>query len=156
LIESVVSKLWGKEIHDKSYLGWRLVLTFKESTGIESQFLMLLIEYLDKNQLNLERLSNGYSKEPKSESLEQQKHLALVHRASNLLVSIGYGVDHETDHKSSSHDNSHSHHSSSNNNNGIIHQVLFQGRVFGIGVLRTLICVQCGWPTSVKTIKGKY
>lgn len=125
LVKSVVSTLWDKDA--PSYiLGWKLALTVSTSTTAQT-FLTALAEYLNRNQLESSRL---YSSAEKNTGGSRQE----VHRAAHLLFSLGYGTGEE------SHD--------------MVEEIMFQGRVYGSGVLRALICIQSGWPVGVKSSKG--
>ncbi|KAF9103435.1 telomere binding protein [Mortierella sp. AM989] len=132
LVESMVSDLWDKDKKsmDTKCLGWRLALTHTASPSTASQFLTVLVEYFNRNQLNFDQ------KNP----IAVAQQLPAIQRAANLLVGIGFGTVDDTK-------------NTSNINNVMIEQVLFQGRVFGIGVLRMLICIQSGWPTPVRSHK---
>ena len=130
LVKSVVSTLWDKDAPADT-LGWKLALTASTSTTAQT-FLTALAEYLNGNQLE----SGGpYSSAEKSTENSQQE----VHKAAHLLFSLGYGAGAGAGEES----------------NDMIEEILFQGRVYGSGVLRALICIQSGWPTGVKSSKGK-
>ncbi|KAF9991168.1 telomere binding protein [Mortierella antarctica] len=112
LAESLVSECWNT--HSSLELGLRRVLTASPSSpGTAQLFLTTMMEYLDREQLAIDRHHH-------LSSVENQR--AAVHRAARLLVSIGFGIGEK--------------------NNSMVEGVLSQGKVFGIGTLRTLICVQ--------------
>jgi len=127
LVESVVTSLWGKDLPAHT-LGWKLALTASTSTTAQT-FLTALADYLNRNQLESHRLSPSAAENTEKDTQRE------VHKAAYLLLSLGYGPEEE--------------------NNSMIEEILFQGRVYGTGVLRALICIQSGWPTSVKSNKGK-
>ncbi|KAF9905608.1 telomere binding protein [Linnemannia zychae] len=56
-----------------------------------------------------------------------------VHKAAHLFYLLGFGVGEDS--------------------NDMVEEVLFQGRVYGAGVVRALICIQSGWPTGVNSSK---
>lgn len=130
LIKSVVSTLWDKDAPTDT-LGWKLALTASTSTTAQT-FLTALAEYLNGNQLDSSRL---YSSAEKSTESSRQE----VHKAAHLLFLLGYGAGPGAGEESSD----------------MIEEILFQGRVYGSGVLRALVCIQSGWPTGVKSSKGK-
>ncbi|KAF9396406.1 telomere binding protein [Mortierella sp. AD011] len=142
LVESMVSQIWDKDM-DSKCLGWELALTHTASPATVSQFLVALVEHFNRNQLDFESSQRRESLISKNSTLtaDQQQQLDIVHRAAKILVAIGFGTsDEKMD-------------SNKNNNNAMVEQILFQGRVYGIGVLRMLICVQSGWPTGVQSGK---
>ncbi|KAG0010978.1 telomere binding protein [Entomortierella chlamydospora] len=142
LVESMVSQIWDKDM-DSKCLGWKLALTHTASPATVSQFLVALVEHFNRNQLDFESSQRRQSLLPKNSAptADQQQQLEIVHRAAKILVAIGFGTsDEKMD-------------SNKNNNNAMVEQILFQGRVYGIGVLRMLICVQSGWPTGVQSGK---
>ncbi|KAG0280362.1 telomere binding protein [Linnemannia exigua] len=124
LVKSVVSALWDKDSSAET-VGWRLALAASTPTTAQT-FLSALTGYLNANQLESSRL---YTSTAKSTNGSRQE----VHKAAHLLVSLGYGGGED--------------------NNDIVGEILFQGRVYGSGVLRALICIQSGWPTGVKSGK---
>ncbi|KAK5814387.1 telomere length regulation protein-domain-containing protein [Linnemannia elongata] len=128
LVKSVVSTLWDKDAPADT-LGWKLALTASASTTAQI-FLTALAEYLNGNQLESNRLYS--SPEKSTESSRRQ-----VHKAAHLLFSLGYGAGAGAAEES----------------NDMIEEILFQGRVYGSGLLRALICIQSGWPTGVKSSK---
>lgn len=130
LVKSVVSTLWVKDAPADT-LGWKLALTASTSTTALA-FLVALAEYLNGNQLEPSQLYS--SAEKNTESSRQE-----VHKAAHLLFSLGYGAGAGAGEES----------------NDMIEEILFQGRVYGSGVLRALVCIQSGWPTGVKSSKGK-
>lgn len=87
------------------------------------------MESLDGEQL-------AFGKHHSSSSTSAESQLVAVHKAARLLVSIGFGLGEK--------------------NNQMVEGVLSQGKVFGIGTLRMLICVQTGWPAALKVGKGKW
>ncbi len=99
------------------------------SPGTVQLFLTALVAHLDGKQL-------AFGRHHCSPSNSVEIQLAAVHRAARLLVSIGFGFGEKY--------------------NNMVEGVLSQGKVFSIGTLRTLICVQSGWPASVKVEKGKW
>ncbi|KAF9934824.1 telomere binding protein [Linnemannia zychae] len=124
LVKLLMSILWGASSQADS-LGWRMALTAFNSTTAQT-FLTALIEYLNKNNLESSRI---YPSVDKSIDKSQNE----VHTAAHLLFSLGYGVGGES--------------------NSMIEEILFQGRVYGLGVLRALICIQSGWPQDVASSK---
>ncbi|KAG0288982.1 telomere binding protein [Linnemannia gamsii] len=124
LVKSVVSTLWDRDAPTDT-LGWKLALTASTSTTAQT-FLTALAEYLNGNQLESSRL---YSSVEKNMGGSRQE----VHKAAHLLLSLGYGTGEES--------------------NDMVEDILFQGRVYGSGVLRALICIQSGWPIGVKSSK---
>ncbi|KAG0219094.1 telomere length regulation protein-domain-containing protein [Mortierella sp. GBAus27b] len=169
LVESVISTLWPLDSGSgDASRGWKLVLTHTTSPGTLQLFLTTLIKHLHNHQLDFDHGGSNSSSSsgrllsqsnPKSDSQQPEYQLAVVHRAAHLLISIGFGavpdVD-DTQAKGKEGDGNKSRkrkESSVNGNNRMIEDMLFQGREYGLGVLRTLICIQTGWPTSVKTDK---
>ncbi|KAF8927557.1 telomere binding protein [Dissophora ornata] len=140
LIELVVSTLWNSDISTKAS-GWRLALLHASSSGTAQLFLSNLIEYFDLHQLDFSSNHSSTSKE----TLEEQQ-LATVHRAAYILISLGYGVNPEQQKQNNKKE-------SDNYNNAMVNEILFQGRVYGTGVLRTLICIQSAWPAAVRATK---
>ncbi|KAK3844444.1 MAG: telomere length regulation protein-domain-containing protein [Linnemannia gamsii] len=124
LVKSVVSTLWDKD-SSADTLGWKLALTVSASTTAQT-FLSALTEYLNTNQLESSQL---YPKTAETTNGSRQE----VHKAAYLLASLGYGGGEDS--------------------NDIVEEILFQGRVYGSGVLRALVCIQSGWPTGVKSGK---
>ncbi|KAF8938055.1 telomere binding protein [Haplosporangium gracile] len=124
LVKLVVSTLWDKDAPEEA-LGWKLSLTGSTSTTAQT-FLTALAEYLNRNQLETSRL---YGSTEKSMDDSRQE----VHKVAHLLFSLGFGPEKES--------------------SDMIEEILFQGRVYGSGVLRALICIQSGWPTGVKSRK---
>ncbi|KAF9092681.1 telomere binding protein [Mortierella sp. GBA35] len=120
LVKSVLSTLWNKD-SPADTLGWKLALTATTSTTSQA-FLTILIEYLNRNQLESRRFNSAEC--PQEE----------VYRAAHLLLTLGYGPGED--------------------NGDMIEEILFQGRVYGSGVLRALICIQSGWPAGAITIFG--
>jgi hypothetical protein len=151
---------------DDASRGWKLVLTHTTSPGTLQLFLTTLIKHLHDHQLNFDHSSSGRllsQPNPKSDRQQQEYQLAVVHRAAHLLISIGFGAVSDPDdtqakgNEKGDGNKSRKRKESSvngNNNNRMIEDMLFQGREYGLGVLRTLICIQTGWPTSVQTDKG--
>ncbi|KAF8978394.1 TEL2, telomere maintenance protein 2 [Entomortierella lignicola] len=78
-------------------------------------------------------------------SKDQELQLAKIHRAAKILVAIGFGTTDDGRDSDTKGDGF--------NNNALVEHVLFQGRVYDIGVLRMLICVQSGWPSNAQTGK---
>ncbi|KAI1313037.1 telomere binding protein [Mortierella claussenii] len=159
LIESVVSTLWGREPtdDDPKAKGWKLALTRVSSTGTVQLFLTTLVDYLNGHQLNF-RSSGGGRKIGTNTTnttidskctTSQEEQVSAVHRGANLLVSIGFGTQEVNNILKSSKSNS----DQGESNNALVDEVLFQGRIFGIGVLRMLVCIQSGWPTGVRSDK---
>ncbi|KAF9143550.1 telomere binding protein [Mortierella sp. GBA39] len=128
LVKSGVSTLWDKDAPADA-LGWKLALTASTSTTAQT-FLTALVEYLNGNQLESNRLYS--STENITESSRQE-----VHKAAHLLFSLGYGAGAGAGEEGTD----------------MVEEILFQGRVYESGVLRALICIQSGWPTGVKSSK---
>ncbi|KAF9573888.1 telomere binding protein [Mortierella alpina] len=112
LAESLVSACWNT--NSSLEHGVKLVLTVS-SPVTASLLLTSMVEYFDGQQLAF-----GKDQHLSSTSVESQR--AAVHRAARLLVSIGFGLGEK--------------------NNNMVEDLLSQGKVFGIGTLRMLICVQ--------------
>ncbi|GJJ69237.1 telomere length regulation protein [Entomortierella parvispora] len=87
-------------------------------SGVTRSFLSAVVEYLQRS-----KLADAHSPLDTDED-----RLFAVHQSANVLVSLGFAVD--------------------DRNNSSIEDILFQGRVFNIDVLRVLICVQSGWPSN--------
>lgn len=152
LVASVISTLWNSP--SNRALGWRLVLANATSLGTAQLFLTTLIKHLNEHQLdfnisNRHRLST--QKGGQQELMSAEYQLAMVHRAAQLLISIGFGMDLEGE---GGHGKGGQKRKTTNENNGMIEEVLFQGKEYGLGVLRMLICIQTGWPTGVQSNKG--
>jgi hypothetical protein len=126
-VKLVVSTLWDKD-SPKDALGWKLALTASSSTTAQT-FLAMLVEFLNTNQLEPSRIYP-----PAAKTLDSSRNE--VHKAAYLLISLGYGAGED--------------------GNDMVEEVLFQGRVHGSGVARALICIQSGWPTSIRSSKGRY
>ncbi|KAG0260527.1 telomere binding protein [Mortierella polycephala] len=129
LVESLMSTLWAADSKEKS-IAWKLALANTTSRGTTQLLLTTLMEYLDRHQLNISSIPNRM--EPFTQ-LSDEEQRAMVHTSAKLLESLGFGIGEP--------------------NNVMIEEVLFQGRVFGVGVLRTLICIQTGWPSAIQTDK---
>ncbi|KAG0362099.1 telomere binding protein [Gamsiella multidivaricata] len=132
LVELVVSVLWGSSVSTVAS-GWKLVLSHTSSPGTTQLFLTALMDYLDKNQLDFNSGDNLLRQHRPQDTISEDQKLEAVQRGANLLISIGFGAEEK--------------------NNGMVGEVLLQGRVFGLGALRMLICIQSGWPTGVRSNK---
>ncbi|KAK3810327.1 MAG: telomere length regulation protein-domain-containing protein [Benniella sp.] len=156
LVESVVSTLWNSPPSRAS--GWRLVLANATSLGTAQLFLTTLVKYLNEHQLDFNAAGSGHRHSTqkghgpsgRQEPMSAEYQLAMVHRTAQMLISIGFGVDSED---RGEHEKGDKKQKTTNENSGMIEEVLFQGREYGLGVLRTLICIQTGWPTGVRLDK---
>jgi hypothetical protein len=156
LVESVISTLWNSPPSRAS--SWKLVLSNATSLGTAQLFLTTLVKYLNDHQLDFNAGSGhrhstqkGSGPGGQQEPMSAEYQLAMVHRTAQLLISIGFGTESEDQ---GEHEKGDKKRKTTNENSGMIEEVLFQGREYGLGVLRTLICIQTGWPTGVRSGKG--
>ncbi|KAF9912870.1 telomere binding protein [Lobosporangium transversale] len=155
LVESLVSTLWGRN-HSLKAAGWKLALAHLSSPSIAHLFLGALVEYLDRHQLNFKQgIRGSMTKGTGTTSTSAQSQLAAVHNAANMIKLIGFGAGQQYKDEKSNSSSSNSESGDKNQDAGseAIDQVLFQGRVYGVGVLRMLICIQSGWPTNAHANK---
>ena len=89
-------------------------------------FLSTVVEYLQRSKLAFDADSHLDTDEDR---------VFAVHQCANVLASLGFAVD--------------------DRNNSSVEDILFQGRVYNIDVLRMLICVQSDWPNSGPVQRGK-
>lgn len=121
-----------------------------------------MVKYLDEHQLDFDdnRRNRRLTQKDQMHSGQQEfmsteYQLAAVHRAAHLLISIGFGTEVEEGGKRGDEKrNKKKKTANANDNSRMVEEILFQGKEFGLGVLRTLICIQTGWPTGVRTDKG--
>ncbi|KAG0005182.1 TEL2, telomere maintenance protein 2 [Modicella reniformis] len=157
VVELVVSALWKSPSVARAS-EWKLVLTNTPSPGSAQLFLTTLIEYLNRHQLDFCDSSGHHHPMQKHHANSERKELissaecqlAVVHRAAHLLISIGFDPEME---KEGGNEKVKKRKRMKNENGEMIEWILFQGKVFGLGVLRTLICIQTGWPTGVRSDK---
>ncbi|KAG0053937.1 telomere binding protein [Gryganskiella cystojenkinii] len=118
LVETMFAQMWDPP-SDTHARGWRQALG-RVPPGVARTFLLTVVEQLQKSKLNFDNRSHM--------DLLATDRLSAVHRGTRLLVNLGYGSDDQ--------------------NSSLVDDILFQGRVFYTDVLRVLICVQSGWPSS--------
>ncbi|KAF9214360.1 telomere binding protein, partial [Podila verticillata] len=147
LVQVITTTLWGVQDSSRAK-GWLAALS-SCSPGVAQLVLTALADHLQADHLDFG--DNVYNKSTNKSSiirsdqiLSPKEQLSRVHKAAQILVDLGFGVEHGDDDSSRS----------SSSNNAMITQVLIQGKVYSMGVLRTLVCVQSGWPRGVQATEG--
>lgn len=128
--------------------GWLAALS-SCSPGVVQLVLTALADHFQADRLdfgdNVYKSTNKGSTIQLDQILSPKEQLSRVHKAAQILVDLGFGAEHGDDKSSKS---------NSSGNNGMVAQVLIQGKVYSMGVLRTLVCVQSGWPRGVQAAEG--
>ncbi|KAF9430842.1 telomere binding protein [Podila epigama] len=166
MVKVMIASLWdesntvAKQKSKGQGLGWRGALSHCTS-GITQQVLITLVEQLQSSQLDFGDEKNAvsgnksgdrigtHSKFKEKPTYSSEEQLSRVHKAAKLLIHLGFGVEEEEGRDGTEDDGA------SNNNNDMIGLVLRQGKVYSTSVLRTLICVQTGWPKDVQASEGR-
>ncbi|KAF9581499.1 hypothetical protein BGW38_001459 [Lunasporangiospora selenospora] len=107
--------------------GCRRALTLQSASRSARLFLFALVDHLQQHHVEFKQGS-----QPQTQEQEKQQLLA-IHQGAKLLVALGYGVGGE--------------------NNEWMEQILFQGKVYSLCILRMLLCVQSAWPDPVQATK---
>ncbi|KAG0085818.1 telomere binding protein [Podila epicladia] len=144
LAQVMATTLWGIEDSSRAK-DWRTALS-NCSPGVAQLLLTALVEYLQADRLDFENnISNKLTKKGSITRSDQillpKEQLSRVHKSAQMLVDLGYGTTSFALHQDLQNVSDH----------GImVGQILTQGKIYRLGVLRALVCVQSGWPRGVQ------
>ncbi|KAG0348034.1 telomere binding protein [Podila minutissima] len=146
LVQVMATTLWGVEDSSRAK-GWRTALS-SCSPGVVQLVLTALVEYLQADRLDFgDSINNKLAKKdaiPRSDQiLSPKEQLSRVHKAAQMLADLGYGAVPFSLHQDV--------HQNISDHGVMVGQILTQGKVYRLGVLRALICVQSGWPKGVQS-----
>ncbi|KAG0023442.1 telomere binding protein [Podila clonocystis] len=143
LVQVMVTALWGVEDSSRAK-GWRTAIS-SCSPGIVQLVLAALVVYLQADRLDFgdsNKLTKKGSIARSDQILSPKEQLSRVHKAAQMLADLGYGAV--------PFDLNRDLHQNLSDHGVMVGRILMQGKVYGLGVLRALVCVQSGWPKGVQ------
>lgn len=149
LVRVMATTLWGVQDSSRAK-GWQAALS-SCSPGVTQLVLTALVEHFQADRLDFgdsinSKLTKKISVARSDQILSPKEQLSRVHKAAQMLVDLGYGTVPFALLQDL--------HQNLSDNGVMVGRVLTQGKVYSLGVLRALVCVQSGWPRGVQATEG--
>ncbi|KAG0336632.1 telomere binding protein [Podila horticola] len=145
LVRVMATTLWGVQDSSRAK-GWQAALS-NCSPGVTQLVLTALVEHFQADRLDFgdsvnSKLTKKSSVARSDQILSPKEQLSRVHKAAQMLVDLGYGTVPFALLQDL--------HQNLSDNGVMVGRILMQGKVYSLGVLRALVCVQSGWPRGVQ------